>query len=155
MLRIKIIILDINYVLGVENSQLFMLCTYTDSFLWVNSPTVFRPFEQSKSTCRKKINELDQAMTIRCQVPLLTYIKNLLSWRHALLQWHQLLGPKDQLTWLTFEPYFYPSRTPGKRKMESDTEVKLTPTQSKISFMYMFWIPVKYRLFNLNTRTTG
>ena len=31
--NVKIIILDINYVLGVENSQLFMLCTYTDSFL--------------------------------------------------------------------------------------------------------------------------
>ena len=155
MLRIKIIILDINYVLGVENSQLFMLCTYTDSFLWVNSPTVFRPFEQSKSTCRKKINELDQAMTIRCQVPLLTYIKNLLSWRHALLQCHQLLGPKDQLTWLTFEPYFYPSRTPGKRKMESGTEIKLTAIQSKISFMYTFWIPVEYISFNLNTRITG
>ena len=155
MLRIKIIILDINYVLGVENSQLFMLCTYTDSFLWVNSPTVFRPFEQSKSTCRKKINELDQAMTIRCQVPLLTYIKNLLSWRHALLQCHQLLGPKDQLTWLTFEPYFYPSRTPGKRKMESGTEIKLTAIQSKILFMYTFWIPVKYISFNLNSRITG
>ena len=33
---------------------------------------VFRPFEQSKSTCRKK-NELDQAMTISGQVPLLTH----------------------------------------------------------------------------------
>jgi len=153
--NVKIIILDINYVLGVKNAQCSCFCTYTVSYLWVNSPMVFRTFEQSKSTCRKKLNELDQAMTISGQVPFLTHIKNLLSWRHALLQCHQLLGPKDQLTWLTFEPYFYPSRTPGKRKMESGTEIKLTAIQSKILFMYTFWIPVKYISFNLNSRITG